>query len=547
MPISSKVTTLTGGLNEQVSNLELKPGELIVVKNYLEQDSEYHGYESFKGYERFDGTTAPSSVALDDATFGAEDDTSREAARTAIDAVAGTGDILGVHIYSDKVYAFRNTAMYVSDSTVGWGNGTLADTAITGTDINSGSTAMRFINARFAEYNTNNEVMLWVDGVSQPHVYNGTTVSQIDMTSVVGAGVFPTHVGAWQNRLFLVYPDGHILFSEVGDPTAWNSATGLAGEIYIGGDVTNVIEAPGGTLVFFTRTTTHILQYGSTSNEFIFKLDEFSDRTGALPDTTKNMLGTVYYTDDRGFSSLEQTAEFGDFSGANIGRNVRKTFALNRANMKQSVLDRDKSRFFQFYTDSIRSKTNALAFTFRTNFQGQKVVKGATIVALDHIVSSVAEGEINNVNRIFIGCTNGLVYEFQSGTSFDGETIEAALQTSYNHFGSPRNWKRFKRLQFEITAPTTVTYNVKQRYNYGSADILGGNTKTPEVQGKGGVWGEGVWGTFIWGGAILSIVSLYNHGYGINMSTEVKTEDKYAEQHVIHNFITDYSQGGLQN
>lgn len=53
---SSKTIILTGGLNEQVSNLEQKAGELYACSNYEEIDGEYHGYRSVPGFEVIDGT-----------------------------------------------------------------------------------------------------------------------------------------------------------------------------------------------------------------------------------------------------------------------------------------------------------------------------------------------------------------------------------------------------------------------------------------------------------------------------------------------------------
>ncbi len=555
--VKTKVVDLKGGLNEQVTNLQLKAGELIDCKNYIDQDDVYSGYKSMPGYERYDGRTAPSGTGLDTATFGSEVDTTREANRALIMPIGDTtavndtcyGEASGVHIYEDNVYAWRtdnasdentptegnNERMFV-DSASGWSE---IDTS--GVTLTKNGT-VRAVNGRFSEYNTNLPIMAWVDGVSQPCFYNGTIITQLDMTSIVGASVFPTHIGIWRNRLFLVYPKGHILFSEVGDPTAWDSATGLAGEIYIGDTVKDFKEAPGGVLMIFTKSKIKALYYGTTDTDFTFKLDDFSSSSGALSDTVQNMLGTLYYSDNRGFSSLEQTAEYGDFSAKNIGRNVQKTFDTNRNNMGVSVVDRTTNRFYQFYDDDVTSNSSGLVFTFLG-----KRVKGATKISLEHSVVCATEDDYSDgTNKIFFGTSDGYVMQLLKGTSFDGTAISATFTTSYNHFGSPRNWKKFRRLQFEITSVNQLSFSVSSAYNYKEGIVPQGSVESPTLEGQGGVWGVGEWGSFIYGGRILDIESLQYTGHGTNMAVTVSTSSKYAQSHTVHNYITDYTIEGLQ-
>lgn len=63
-PIRQEIIYLTGGLNESVASVQLKGGELRDCINYQEVDGAYSGYYAIAGYERFDGQTAPSDVAI---------------------------------------------------------------------------------------------------------------------------------------------------------------------------------------------------------------------------------------------------------------------------------------------------------------------------------------------------------------------------------------------------------------------------------------------------------------------------------------------------
>ncbi len=89
---------LTGGLNEAINNMELSPGELINASNYQEMDGDYHGYQSLKGWEAFDGRTAPSDVSVrelrDYGLLSTDGSTANTGIKICIepDAVGGTED-----------------------------------------------------------------------------------------------------------------------------------------------------------------------------------------------------------------------------------------------------------------------------------------------------------------------------------------------------------------------------------------------------------------------------------------------------------------------
>lgn len=60
----TKQHIFTGGLKEDVAQMEMRGGELIDCQNYQEVDGSYHGYSSIPGYEVCDGTTLPSEVPI---------------------------------------------------------------------------------------------------------------------------------------------------------------------------------------------------------------------------------------------------------------------------------------------------------------------------------------------------------------------------------------------------------------------------------------------------------------------------------------------------
>jgi hypothetical protein len=382
--------------------------------------------------------------------------------------------------------------------------------------------------------------MFWVDGVTLGvHVWNGTTYSQI--TSGLSTTLAPVDIGIWENRLFVVYETGNVLFSRVGDPTNFDASTGHAGEIDIGEPITNTVAAAG-LLVFFTRQFIKILHYGSTTDQFIFKLDDFSTSQGALDYTAQNLFETIYFSDDRGGGRLVPDERTGSFLLENIGEKVETEYLNNKDNITGSTIDITKRRYFIFYTSG--STSNGLIYTMN---KGR--VKGVGRMELDHKATVVAHGVQNDgTNRILFGDDSGMVYLMESGTSFDGNAIDTSFTSSHHHYGSPRHWKNFLRLGFEIDCGSELPITVGVQYDYGSPLLADpGSGESYDVSGGSSTWGGGiVWGSFTWGAGVLGRGIAYIHGYGTNMAVVFTTSTAVFDQHTVHNVTTDYVQGGIR-
>jgi hypothetical protein len=583
-----------GGLNTEISSMERPPGELSVCINYVEREGSYSGYQSLKGYERFDGQTAPSDTPLDKYTAYATGpdyvlndrvshggsvfyciqasgsgsnipdsanpgdntwwkwealeanaetltDRKREAVRALITAVPGSGAIRGIHLYGNTVYATRDnagaTAMATyTSSASGWSEVTL----INGMTTAGGS--LKTVNGRFALYNSNNEAMFWVDGVTDGvHVWNGTAYSQITSGLVVGTA--PVDIGYWENRLFVVYPNGSVLFSQVGDPTNWDASTGYAGEINLGEPITNIVAAAG-VLIFYTRKAIKILHYGSTTDQFIFKLDDFSKTQGAISNTVQNLFESIYFCDDRGPSRMLPTGETGGFTAENIGEKVESEYLDNKDAMTGSVIDNENRRYFIFYDNSDQTASNGLAFTIH-----KKKLKGVGRFVLSHRATVSTSGVLDNGTQMMLfGDDSGFIFQMEKGTSFDYTKIGTRLVTSYYHYGSPRNWKHFNRLGFEVDCDSQTTFEIGAVFEYGSPLLAKTSNESQDVSGGSSVWGSAaaVWGQFTWGAGALGRAIHYLQGHGTNMAVVVITSSRTKTQHTIHNMTADYIMESLR-
>lgn len=531
--VRTEIINMSGGVNEETSSLEWKGGELIGCQNYQIAEGSYGGYSSIEGYERYDGQAAPSTVPATD-----DDHTAQDAARTAITAVGtgGTaceGPVLGIHIWNGVVYAFRKKVSgafigMFKASGAGWVEITLAVPIAYVADTHD----FRFVNHNF--YGTTfggvGEEMFWVDGVNTCMKYNGTVQAAVPNAGMAGSDT-PMFIAAHDNRLWLGYAGGSLQASSLGAPMDW--ATGPQ-EIGIGRELTNLKSGVGNALIAFADEKIMILSGAGLTN---WTLETFSDVSGAYEWTAKRMLGTVYFVDDRGVSSLEASDQFGDFAASTIDQKVKKTIQENKTSITACTVNRELNQFRVFFESGY-----GVYFSFQ-----RKKLMGATIIKLDRSVEVTAEGEDGLGNAVvFFANTDGYVYQMDKGTSFDGEPIEAILATGYYHYKTPRNWKSFLRLTLEVDTPDGMTALVKPEFDYGDPDYRAGIDYELTAGGQGGRWNLENWNEMRWSGADVNRIPLYINGLATNMSIVIYTKETYKLPHTIQNFITDFTIGGRQ-
>ena len=526
--VSAKTVILTGGLNESVSNLEMKAGELTGCLNYEELEGLTHGYTSTAGYERYDGQALASTIdVVVDGDGKVTDDTAREAQRALILAVPGAGPIRGVHVYKGVLYAIRNgvgetDCNLYKETASGWAVVQNFASPITIDQVS-------FINFRFSLYLSNIEVMVWVDGANDIKTYNGTAVASV---ATPGADV-PYLVGAWKNRLFVAMPEGHMYFSAVGDPTDFSTAT-ITGEIFIGEDITTIKEAPGGVLVVASQNSIQTIYYEGNATDFIFRKEEFSGKSGMILGTVERMLGTLYFADDRGVTTMEASDVYGDFSANTLAKKVQNLYQTNKENIITSSIDRNKNQYQLFFESG--DDTLGLVFTF-----ADKRLRGTTLIKYPLNLTTITGGKDSSNNDIsYFGDSDGFVYKKNSGTSFDGEAILTRLATSFHSYGTTTRWKDFKNLLLELSATRGLDVSYRMEFDYAMASMPKGESTTITTSGIAGIFGEALWSLFSWGSGYLTQLSSRVVGYGSNMRLLLTTESKYEETHTFHNFVAEY-------
>ena len=619
------IIELKGGINENVSSLELGGGELIDCRNYMIAEGGYGGYRSIKGYERMDGSILPSTflsvvlkiidaplgitegqlitggttgatvTALEDGVpisgsfidgdaivfiecliatstlvkpellstvsgavgtldnvlnlEGGTSDYNKaiQFASDNVEEVPGELNILGLNIFDKKIYAFRKKVgvneigLYVESAVpadLGWLEiDTSADPI-----VYDGPTSHNF---KFTNYNfyasdvsgpgyTLTYSMYWVDTFNQARVYDGSNpVVTIDNPGMSAQGIdAPINIVAHNFHLFLAYPNGSLQHSVLGDPTNFTGVVG-AREIGLGDEITNLVSGVESSLLIFLEEGIYIL-LGNTIDDFV--LDTFSTQSGAFTKSAQRLLGTVFFLDDRGLSNVQAVQEFGDYGANSISQKFKSTLLKTKHLLNTTVTSRNLNQYRMFFSD----RTGIYV-----SFEG-KELQGATFVEYPIVVNISAQGEDDEKNDLIIFSTNddqGFIYKMDSGNTFDGSIISCRLTTAFYHYGTPRQWKAFKRATFEVSAEDTQEFYMKVEFNYNELGNPNTIWHTPTVYREDGtaVWGAGSWGTMVYGvgETVTNRVPLYLQGIGTNMSYKVISNENYREPHIIQNIITD--------
>ncbi len=136
-------------------------------------------------------------------------------------------------------------------------------------------------------------------------------------------------------------------------------------------------------------------------------------------------------------------------------------------------------------------------------FKGRKIM-GMTPVTLPNPVSCISSAEgSSGQEEIYFGSSNGMVYQMDIGTSFDGDAITWSAELAFNHFGGPRQLKTFRKGVTEVTGSGYCEFNFSYTLGYGSSEFDASTSEVLTTALSGTNWDTLVWDQFFWDGRTL--------------------------------------------
>ncbi|MBP2230825.1 hypothetical protein J2847_004134 [Azospirillum agricola] len=377
--------------------------------------------------------------------------------------------------------------------------------------------------------------MYGCDGVNPAFEWDGVVFALI-LTGMTAD--MPRHIAAHSNYLFLAF-DASLQFSGLGSPYEWSVLAG-AGELSIGEAITGLVAGYAGTLVAFGRNRIGILYGtvfgGGTSADGDLKI--ITEEAGAVEWSVQAMAQPIFL-DDRGVRNLASVQEFGDFQAGTLSRLIKPYLDAKRragATVVSSLRVRDLNQYRLFWSDGT-------GLVMDLSGTGPAFMP----LALGRVVRCAVSVEgADGAEQLYFGSDGGFVYRLDSGTSFDGQPVEAYVRLAFNHLGSPTLNKRFHKATVEITAAPNTTLYASADFDYGNPDLPSAAEQGFDVAGRGGFWNEAAWNEFYWSAPVEGLAEAYIDGSGTSISLAIGTEATHEDPHTIHGLTLHTSARGLK-
>ena len=340
----------------------------------------------------------------------------------------------------------------------------------------------------------------------------------------------PKYIEAYKNHLFLTFPKGSLQNSSLQLPTIFSTTAGAA-EIVVGDEITGLSVESKDAFAVFGRNNMYVL-YGTSSSDW--NLTTFYHGSGAVDGTVQKMHTTIFL-DDRGITSVGATLNYGDFKQSVISQKIDPLVQKYKDNVSTSLRVRDKNQYRLYFDDK-----TGIAMTF-INGKNEGILP---FTLSDQIVCSCSAEDSNGDEVLYGGFDDGYVRKIDSGTSFDGATVDSFVRLSYFHYGTPQLKKRFREILLELTADTSTTLNIYPDFNYGDTTVP--TSSTYDIVVTDDEWNVDDVQSDSLGIAVVDKARARIRGQGENMGILIKNSSIYDKPVTLQGAVIQYSDRGIK-
>jgi hypothetical protein len=308
-----------------------------------------------------------------------------------------------------------------------------------------------------------------IDTITRILTRAGATILTRAGARIIGRGVNdkPSHIGVYANHLFLSFDAGSLMHSGVGEPMDFRVAAG-AGEISFGGAPTGILSSVTTSLVIFGQSR---IEYMTGTSSDDFRMLPISDVAGSVRWSTQMAGASPIYLDEAGLRRLDTTAAFGDWKMGTLSEAVEPLFRAKReagVKVSASVKVKSKDQYWLFFDDG----TGIIMYLGREAPEIMPIRFPDTVFCACSGEMSEGAGE-----RVFVGATDGNVYELDRGTSFDGAMVPAYVRLAWNSERAPTMEKRFHSARFETDNASDMAIGVTYSVDFNASTNLAGELR----------------------------------------------------------------------
>lgn len=167
---------------------------------------------------------------------------------------------------------------------------------------------------------------------------------------------------------------------------------------------------------------------------------------------------------------------------------------------------------------------------------------GSMPVYFPHSVYCATEDLLSSgEERIFFGATNGYVYQMERGTSFDGQPISASITLNFDAIGSPRLRKRFRKASIEVTGTGYSSIRFGYQLGYNTSLITQPSYVDYQSNFSSTFWDTFTWDNFTWDGSTLMPTECEMTGTAENCAVVLSSGSNYIAPYTVNSIILHYS------
>jgi hypothetical protein len=146
----------------------------------------------------------------------------------------------------------------------------------------------------------------------------------------------------------------------------------------------------------------------------------------------------------------------------------------------------------------------------------------------------------------YFGSDDGYIYKDNTGTSFDGAVITSYIRPAFNNLQSPRMRKRYRRATLEVKAEGFASVNVAYDLGYGNPDVLASRIQGQTMTGAGAYWDQFTWERFNWDTQVFADPTISIEGTEKNIALFFYSSRAQDAPHIVAGIILAYSERRLQ-
>jgi hypothetical protein len=272
--------------------------------------------------------------------------------------------------------------------------------------------------------------------------------------------------------------------------------------------------------------------YGTSSADWNFVT--YSEGVGAL-DYTVQQITKCLFLNNLGVTELRTSQVYGNFEDSTLTKNINTFIKSEHTKVAYSSISKERSQYRLFFSDGY-----ALYLTMLNG----KYIGGSQVYFDNAVYCACADNMANGDEVLYFGsASGGYVYQLDKGTSFDGADINGYVTLNWNHCGSPRILKRWRKASMEMQGSGYAEISFGYSMSYNSTNEIQPMPKNYVTNFSSTNWDTAgiTWEQFQWDGKTLSPTEIEMNGTSENMQPTISFGSDYMMPFTLNSLILHFT------